>query len=61
MDIVPFILQLIALACFFIAAMGWFTAPAPRPFWGWLGLFFLLLSWMLTGHLHATPGTGGPH
>jgi hypothetical protein len=44
-----FVLQVIALVCLFIAAMGWFTAPAPRPIWGWLGMFFWLLSWMIGG------------
>jgi len=57
MDIVPLILQILALVCFAIAAGGWFTAPAPRPVWGWLGMFLLLLSWMISGSLHAT---GGP-
>ena len=58
MTIIPFILQLMALACFLIAACNWFTAPAPKPVWGWLGMFFLLLSWMVSGiSFHPTFGT----
>ena len=58
MNIVPLIIQIIALVCLFIAALGWFTTPAPRPQWGWLGMALWLLSLMVSGiQLHATYGT----
>jgi hypothetical protein len=54
LNIFPLIVQLIALACLFIAAVGWFTAPPNKPFWGWLGLFLWLLSEMIASiSLHA--------
>jgi predicted ABC-type exoprotein transport system permease subunit len=45
------ILQVIALVCFFISWMNWQIPKSPRPAWYWLGggLFWLLLSFMLSG------------
>jgi len=43
------ILQILALVCFIVAALG-MSAPASRPIgWGWVGLFLWLLSLMLGG------------
>jgi hypothetical protein len=57
MNIVPLILQLIALVCLLFAAFNLFGGPPQRPVWGWLGLFLWLLSLMVSGiALHATYG-----
>ena len=57
MNILPLILQIIALVCLFFAAFNLFTAPPNKPVWGWLGLFLWLLSLMVSGIvLHATTG-----
>jgi hypothetical protein len=54
-NIVPFILQLIALGCFFCAFVGWF-APRQVQLIA-LGLFLWLLSLMVSPFfLHATQG-----
>ena len=44
MQILPFILQLLALASFFVAAIG---ALPGRIQWGWLGMFLALSSMMV--------------
>lgn len=46
-------LQIAALFCFILAALG-FSGPVSRPIgWGWVGLFLWLLSLMLGGvNLH---------
>lgn len=55
MNVVPFILQLIALACLFFEAFRLFQGPPNRPVWGWLGMFLWLVSLMLGDvRLHAT-------
>jgi hypothetical protein len=46
MSIVPFILQLCALVCLILAAFGLF--PNGKVQWGWLGLAFWVLSFMLS-------------
>lgn len=57
MDILPLILQIMALVCLFFAAFNLFAGPPTRPAWGWLGMFLWLLSLMVSGiHLHATTG-----
>ena len=57
MNIVPLILQLIALVCLLFAAFNLFGGPPARPAWGWLGMFLWLLSLMVSGiALHATAG-----
>ncbi len=61
MNFLPLVLQIAALVCFLFAFTGWFAGPAPRPVWGWLGLFFWLLSLMITGGLHSTGGVSGSH
>lgn len=54
MDILPLIIQIIALVCLFFAAFNLFQAPPNRPVWGWLGMFLWLLSQMVSGIvLHA--------
>ena len=55
MNILPLLLQLIALVCLLFAAFNLFGRPNPS--WGWLGLFLWLLSLMVSGIvLHATSG-----
>lgn len=55
MNILPLLLQLIALVCLLFAAFNLFTRPNPS--WGWLGMFLWLLSLMVSGIvLHATTG-----
>lgn len=49
MNVLPLLIQIVALVCLFIAALGWFTTPAPRPQWGWLGMALWLLSLMISG------------
>jgi hypothetical protein len=50
MEIIAFILGLIAIFCFLLAAYG---LPSSTPnvarawHWGWLGLAFLTASWMV--------------
>lgn len=57
MNIIPLLLQIIALICLAFAAFNLFTGPAPKPAWGWLGMFLWLLSLMVSGiQLHATAG-----
>jgi hypothetical protein len=57
MNIVPLILQVIALLCLFFAAFNLFTAAPNKPVWGWLGMALWLLSLMVSGiTLHATVG-----
>ena len=57
MNILPLLLQVLALICLAFAAFNLFTAPAKKPSWGWLGLFLWLLSLMVSGiALHATSG-----
>jgi len=57
MNIVPFVLQVCALACFAFAAFHLFEAPPSKPAWGWLGLGLWLLSLMVSDiALHATRG-----
>lgn len=56
MNIVPLVLQILALVCLLCRTMGWFQAPPTRPHLGWAGLFLWLLSLMLTAQLHATDG-----
>lgn len=56
MNIVPLLLQIVALVCLAFAAFNLFGAPS-RPSWGWLGMFLWLLSLMVSGiALHATSG-----
>lgn len=56
MNILPLLLQLIALLCLLFAAFGLFPG-ANRPNWGWSGMFLWLLSLMVSGiALHATQG-----
>lgn len=47
MNILPFLLQVVALVCLFLAMLN--LAPTPRLSWGWAGLFFWLLSLMVSG------------
>lgn len=55
MNILPLLLQLVALVCLLFAAFNLF--PRPNPSWGWLGMFLWLLSLMVSGiELHATSG-----
>jgi hypothetical protein len=55
MNIIPFIIQLIALACLFIAALN--LLQPSRVIWGWLGMFLWLLSLMVGAvNLHPTIG-----
>jgi len=57
MNILPLLLQIIALVCLGFAAFNLFGGPPSRPVWGWLGLFLWLLSLMISGiALHATSG-----
>lgn len=57
MNILPLVLQLIALACLLFASFGLFAGPPTRPSWGWLGMFLWLLSLMISGiQLHQTSG-----
>ena len=57
MNIVPLILQIIALVCLAFAAFNLFQSPPNKPVWGWLGMFLWLLSLMVSGiQLHATYG-----
>lgn len=56
MNILPLLLQIIALVCLAFAAFNLFPGPN-RPSWGWLGMFLWLLSLMVSGIvLHATSG-----
>lgn len=56
MNILPFILQLFALAFLFFEAFRLFQG-ANRPTWGWCGMFLWLLSLMVGGiTLHPTAG-----
>jgi hypothetical protein len=55
MNIIPFIIQLIALICLLIAALN--LLQPSRVLYGWLGLFFWLLSLMVgVIDLHPTLG-----
>lgn len=55
MNIVPLIIQLVALVCLFLQAFRLAQGPPNRPDWGWLGMFLWLLSLMISGvALHAT-------
>jgi hypothetical protein len=57
MNILPLILQIIALVCLFFQAFSLFQGPPTKPQWGWLGMFLWLLSLMVSGIvLHATTG-----
>lgn len=57
MNILPLLLQIIALVCLFFAAFGLFASPPNKPVWGWLGMALWLLSLMVNGiTLHATAG-----
>lgn len=57
MNIVPLILQIIALVCLAFASFGLFQASPGKPVWGWFGMFLWLLSLMVSGiQLHATTG-----
>ena len=50
MNIIPFLLQLIALVCLLFAAFGLFPSKVS---WGWAGMFLWLLSLMVsTVQLH---------
>lgn len=45
---IPFILQICALVCMVIAAFNLFqNPPSPRVSWGWLGMAFWFLSFMV--------------
>lgn len=48
MNILPLLLQLVALACLLFAAFNLFGGGS-RPAWGWLGMFLWLLSLMVSG------------
>jgi len=48
MNILPLILQIVAVICLAFAAFNLFTGPAPKPSWGWLGMFLWLLSLMVS-------------
>ena len=63
MDIVPFVLQLLALLCLIFAAMNLFPPIPPRtvPIWFPTGMFLWLLSLMLNAHLHAAGAAVGTH
>lgn len=55
MNIVPFVMQIIALVFF---AMAWFNIPFPRASpWNLIaaGLFLALLSFMIAGHIDLHP------
>lgn len=58
MNIVPFFLQVFALVAF---GLGWFSIswPKTKP-WVWVcvGLFFWLLSLMISGHVDLHPTSG---
>lgn len=57
MNILPLILQLLALACLFFEAFRLFQGPPNRPVWGWLGMFLFVLSLMISGiQLQAVSG-----
>jgi hypothetical protein len=59
MNIIPLIIQLVALACLFFASFNLFGGPPSRPVWGWFGMFLWLLSLMVSAiNLHATYGAG---
>jgi hypothetical protein len=47
MNSITFILQVVALACLFIAMLN--LVPSTRITWGWAGMFFWLLSLMVGG------------
>jgi hypothetical protein len=47
MAILPFLLQIVALVCLLFAAFGLF--PTSKLSWGWAGMFFWLLSLMVSG------------
>ena len=56
MNILPLLIQIVALVCLCFAAFDLFPG-AGRPKWGWLGMFLWLLSLMVSGiALHATSG-----
>lgn len=46
MNIIPFVLQLLALVCLLFAALSLY--PTQRVSWGWAGMFFWLLSLMVS-------------
>lgn len=57
MNILPLIIQIVALVCLFFATFNLFTAPPNKPVWGWAGMFLWLLSLMVSSiTLHATSG-----
>jgi hypothetical protein len=47
MNILPLLLQLVALACLLFAGFNLF--PTARVSWGWVGMFLWLLSLMVSG------------
>lgn len=47
MHIIAFILAIIAVICFAIAARGGVPANPPPWHFGWLGLMFLTIAWMV--------------
>jgi steroid 5-alpha reductase family enzyme len=54
MNIIPLILQILALICLAFAAFNLFQTPPNKPQWGWLGLALWLVSLMVSGiQLHA--------
>jgi hypothetical protein len=56
MNILPLLLQLVALICLLFAAFGLFPPAQGRPQWGWLGMFLWLLSLMVSGIVLHTAG-----
>jgi hypothetical protein len=57
MNILPLLIQIVALVCLLFASFNLFPGPG-RPVWGWFGMFLWLLSLMISGvQLHATYGT----
>ena len=47
MNILPLILQIVALVFLFFATFNLFPRPSGKPIWGWFGLFLWLLSLMV--------------
>jgi hypothetical protein len=46
-NIIPLLLQVVALICLLFAAFG--LVPRAVPQWGWLGMLLWLLSLMVSG------------
>lgn len=44
---IPFFLQICALVCMIFAAFNLFQTPPRKPQWGWLGMAFWFLSFMV--------------